>query len=76
MTLKQLKKDYPELNEIQLTKLLREIDEVVRVARLDELERILDAGLIGKTWDSQMAGAVGQVGRRYQELQTSNSNEG
>lgn len=80
MTLKELKKALPELNEIQLTKLMREIDEVVRVARIEELRKLNWANL---TWRDDMADFIlystdmhDLVKDRIKELQASNSNGG
>lgn len=52
-----------ELGIMQLKNLQSYIDSKI----IEELEKILEAGG-GKTWDSQMANAVGMVAKRYNQL--------
>lgn len=46
---------------------LAKIEAKIVEARIDEVERILEAGE-GQTWDAQMANAVGEVAKRYRQL--------
>ena len=57
-------------NTSNLSEAITQIETLITEGKIEELERILNAGE-GQTWDAQMANAVGEVAKRYKTLQAS-----